>query len=367
MPGYDFFMKPKDQEISIALEEVHNNLYSLMLIDRSCETQGLVPELVDICLSMSDELKYRNRLVMNGLYYATVPMVSCTDFESYLLNLEQKNPIELRDQILNVYLYLYEEKFGYKPDSVSILKSPEAYISFLSEIFDTHKIDEEIESDAFNYVVKPAHMRDLIVSHLRDMWNRFLKGEWEKNRHVLEESVQAYKEAGIEAMGKVEALKTLCCDDMDYNWEQFQRKIEKVKKVYLVPSVHQGLFKGKIYHFDSDEMWFFYGSLIPDGTVASTPELNKADILVHLSAFTDGTRLEILKLCSGGGEYSSVQLMNELRISQSAVSRHLKQLSATGFLNERRENSSKYYRINKQKIKNTISSFEGYLGLDSDS
>ena len=35
----------------------------------------------------------------------------------------------------------------------------------------------------------------------------------------------------------------------------------------------------------------FYGSLIPEGSGNNTPELSKADILIHLNALTDGIRL----------------------------------------------------------------------------
>ena len=114
-------------------------------------------------------------------------------------------------------------------------------------------------------------------------------------------------------------------------------------------------------------IWLFYGSLIPEGSINNTPELSKADILIHLNAITDEIKLEVLKLCSKGSEYSSTQLMSQLNISQSAVSRHLKQLSANGFLLERRENSSKFYKINKKKINNMIGSLAGYLDLNSDS
>ena len=367
MPGYDFFMKPKTTDITVAIEQVHNTLYSLLLIDHSCDVSGLNPRITEICQSMDKDLKDRNHLVMNGLYYSIIPDKSQKDFETFLMGLREVNASKFRDQILDMYLGLCKVKENCTQEVDVLLENEESYISFLIETFGSEKVDVQMEKVAYTYMLDPEKLKELVLNHLKEMWDLYLKKEWELNRNILEESVKAYRNAGIEQLTKSEAVKFIGCDSMECDWDLFMNKINRAKKLYLVPSVHLGPYRGKIYHLDSDEMWLFYGSLIPEGTASNVPELSKADLLTHLSALTDGVRLEILKLCSMGKEYSSTQLMKNLDLSQSAVSRHLKQLSATGFLDERRENSSKYYRINKEKIKNTINSMAGYLEISSDS
>ena len=46
--------------------------------------------------------------------------------------------------------------------------------------------------------------------------------------------------------------------------------------------------------------------------------------------------------------------MQGLDLSQSAASRHLKQLSATGYLLERRFSGAKCYKLNPQRIRDTF-------------
>jgi DNA-binding MarR family transcriptional regulator len=53
--------------------------------------------------------------------------------------------------------------------------------------------------------------------------------------------------------------------------------------------------------------------------------------------------------------------MDQLELSQSAVSRHLKQLSATGYLNERRCEGAKCYKLNPERIEDTLSAIAAFL------
>ena len=46
--------------------------------------------------------------------------------------------------------------------------------------------------------------------------------------------------------------------------------------------------------------------------------------------------------------------MEKLNLSQSATSRHLKQLNVTGFLTERRYTGAKCYDLNPQRIEDTL-------------
>jgi len=367
MPGYEFLIKPKNTLISITTEQVQSTLYSLLLLEHSLDSSGLSSSLIEINNSLSDDIKMRNKVVMNGLYHSVIPVKEVSDFNGYLDQLRNIDPVILRDRTLNMYFSIHQKKIGNVPEQADILRDSDAYISFLLNIFGEEKIDVEIEREAYKYIINPEKMKDLIISHLFHMWDLYFRKEWEINESILEESVRLYREAGIEELSKMDALKFIGCGSDDCDWDTLSEKINGAKRLYLVPSAHLGPYKGKIYNHETDVMWLFYGSLIPEGSRLSTPELSQADLLIRFNALIDGTRLKILKMCSLGSEYSSTQIMSELNLSQSAVSRHLKQLSATGFLHERRENSSKFYTINKQKINNTISSFAGYLNLDSDS
>jgi DNA-binding transcriptional ArsR family regulator len=48
-------------------------------------------------------------------------------------------------------------------------------------------------------------------------------------------------------------------------------------------------------------------------------------------------------------------------MSQSATSRHLTQLTAAGFLSTRRLDGAKCYKLNKERIANTLDTVKSFL------
>ena len=105
----------------------------------------------------------------------------------------------------------------------------------------------------------------------------------------------------------------------------------------------------------------FRSARIPEGAQVHDPDLSRAEILVRINALADDTRLRILKLVSEEGEQRSSEIMARVELSQSAVSRHLKQLSATGYLNERRCEGAKCYALNPSRIEDTLSAISLFL------
>ena len=67
------------------------------------------------------------------------------------------------------------------------------------------------------------------------------------------------------------------------------------------------------------------------------------------------------RMISDQGEQRSQDIMQSLDLSQSAASRHLKQLSATGYLFERRFRGAKYYKLNSERIQNTLEAISTFL------
>jgi DNA-binding MarR family transcriptional regulator len=53
--------------------------------------------------------------------------------------------------------------------------------------------------------------------------------------------------------------------------------------------------------------------------------------------------------------------MDRLDLSQSTASRHLRQLSVTGYLTERRNEGAKVYRLNQDRINDTVDAIKGFV------
>ena len=73
-----------------------------------------------------------------------------------------------------------------------------------------------------------------------------------------------------------------------------------------------------------------------------------------LAALADETRLRILAIIREQGEICSQELIDQLGISQSSISRHLRQLTATGYLVERRTEAGKCFNLNTERIGETL-------------
>ncbi len=75
----------------------------------------------------------------------------------------------------------------------------------------------------------------------------------------------------------------------------------------------------------------------------------------------DDARLNILRLVVDTGEARSADIIQLLDMSQSAASRHLQQLTAAGFLHERRCNGAKCYHLNAARVDDTLLALASFL------
>lgn len=78
--------------------------------------------------------------------------------------------------------------------------------------------------------------------------------------------------------------------------------------------------------------------------------MNNTDKAKIFKAFCDERRLEILELLQNG-EKCACKLLEELDISQSTLSHHMKTLCDSGIVNSRKEGKWTHYSINKEECK----------------
>jgi DNA-binding transcriptional ArsR family regulator len=68
-----------------------------------------------------------------------------------------------------------------------------------------------------------------------------------------------------------------------------------------------------------------------------------------------------LSLLTHHQELSSQDFQQMLDLSQSAASRHLRQLVATGYLNERRRDLNKVFALNQRRVQETAAAMRMLL------
>jgi DNA-binding transcriptional ArsR family regulator len=104
-----------------------------------------------------------------------------------------------------------------------------------------------------------------------------------------------------------------------------------------------------------------FGARLPAGARVQSPALSRSELLVRLNALADDTRLEILELMTKHEELCAQDIITLLNLSQSSASRHLRQLSATGYLIERRRDVAKCYSLNLDRVEDTLQALRRFM------
>lgn len=360
-PTTDLIRKSSQTTITITVEPVHHLIHSLVLLNKGDHLSGYAEWITQTAVSLTPEQLHTNKLVVLGLHYAIVPFRSWSSFEAYLDNLAAHHPETLRDRVLDAYETMPCKQEVPVPinDREQLLSSPEAYLDYLYCRFPDTVIDEEIEREAYFLMIDPPHMQQVIINHLSEMWETVLKPEWDRIQPMLQASVDAFNQLDLAGMTPLEAARTVVGMELHEHWEEVLSN-EKLENVIFVPSAHIGPYVSMFK--PNGTVWLLFGARLPEGTAVIYPDLSRSELLVRLNALADDNRLRIIQLIRDKGEQCSQDVMTLLDLSQSAASRHLKQLSATGYLTERRREGAKCYNLNPDRIEATLQALANFLG-----
>ena len=346
--------------LSVALEPAQNVLNSLVLLAAADRLSGLDEWITRTSAQLSPAERHRNQLVCEGLYFAVEPNRRWPSFQSYLDDLAARDPVEIRDRLLWNLAHACISKIppgAQRPamiEPAALLSSADAYIRYLQDY--EFEFDPALEIEAHALFSDPPRMQDLIVTHLNAIWNEHMAAEWERVKPLLQESVAAFQQIDLRRMSGFEALRLVTGQDPHEKWHTM---IANSRQIIFVPSAHLGPYLRK---FQEDKlMWVLFGARLPEGAHVSGSALSRSDLLVRLGALTDDTRLRILSLLSQQDELFAQDIMAQLDLNQSAASRHLRQLSAAGYITERRRDVAKCYSLNRERINDTFRALERFL------
>lgn len=358
-PVREIIARSTTSQVQLALEPAFNAFHSLVMLARARTLSGLGDWVGETFAAMSEEERHRHQLVIIGFYYAAMPERSWPSFPDYLDYLESQPPLAIREKLMSAYTEMpcCEGVELFTVSRGEALESVDNYLTFLRERFAPENVDDDLESEAFSYVSDPPAMKRLILSHLRHTWETYLAPEWERVVPMLLDAVAAFEQVDYGDMDRLEIVEFITGQKLPSDY--WVEKIESAEQLRFVPSAHVGPYMGKF--MSGDALGIIFSARLPEGTQYYAPDLSRAEILVLVSALADDTRLRILKLVAEEGELRSQEIMRELDLSQSAASRHLKQLSATGYLNERRCEGAKCYELNQERIDDTLNALSVFL------
>jgi len=353
--------QPTREQQRVSLEPVRNAIASMMLLVKGNEMPGTGNWVTQTREKLTKAEWFKHRLVIIGFFYVILPENEWASFPDYLDNLEKSDPVELRDKMFEIYADMHfthdKAKNPSEIDWNEVLSSPEAYVSFLIEQFGEKMIEVDVESKAYEYVIDPPAMLKLIAEHLRWFWNKHLSQEWERTESLLRESVKAFQSVNLEQLNRLEMARYITGQDL--NEEHWEKTLGEAEQVVFMPNPHIGPYVTRLQC--GKRVTVVFGARQPEDANIRIPELDRAEIVARMSAIADDTRLRILQMIAEAGEMRSQDIMDEVGLSQPSVSRYLTQLTATGYLQERRVNGSKAYALNRDRIEKTLKAVRKFL------
>lgn len=352
--------QPADTPLRVSLEPARNAIASMFLLMNNQEMPGVHEWVEQTRRQFTLEETDRHKLVIMGFFHAILPEDGWASFPAYLDHLANAEPLAIRQKLLDEYAHACEEKTGQSADSVDWneeLASVNRYISFLEKGFPPKYIDIDLESVAYRYIMDPPAMKKLLVDHLRWVWDRHLATEWVRVRPILQDSVRAFQQINFHGMDRLEVARLVV--GQEFSEEKWQHRMEQAERITFSPNAHIGPYT-KTLRF-KNSLGIIFSARQPENSDVRIPDLDRAELVVRLNALADDTRLRILKMVSENQEMRSQEIMEALELTQPTTSRYLSQLTANGYLQERRSNTAKVYVLNQQRIELTLKAVAAFL------
>ena len=358
----------KAVKVTFSLEPAYNVIGSLSLLDMVEAFSGLGEWVYQTAKALSPEQRRTNRLVLED---ADVHLADASwpSFPAWVDDLAARDATAMRDRALQTWLASVSKGIeGEVPTASGLLADRAAYLA-LAERFvrspghgslpEGAPFDRAFWEERYRLLNDPPAGKDLIVTHLRTMWDESLASEWERNLSMLEETVVAFKSLNLSGLTVPEVLSRVLMREQipDIDW------FNDIEHLILIPSVHNGPYILHLNGLSDTTVRFIVSARIPEGVPSHLSALSRSELLVRLNALADDTRLRILELLAQQGEMSAPDIRAQLDLSQSAVSRHLEHLTATGYLIGERDQGTNLYRLNPDRIDHTFRALKEFCRL----
>jgi DNA-binding transcriptional ArsR family regulator len=211
-------------------------------------------------------------------------------------------------------------------------------------------------NEAYDLMHHPSQLLAMVTGHMRTLYEDYLRPEWERVLPMLQESVAAFQKLDFENLTVYEAIRAVTGRDMT---NKLTLMSESVDRLIFMPTAHIGPYIGQ--YPLGKTLYIMFGARLPRGAQAHSSDLSRAELLIRLNALADDTRLRILEMLTHDEELYAQDIIEQLGLSQSTVSRHLSQLSASGYVTERRRDVAKCYSLNTDRVMDTLRALTNFL------
>jgi DNA-binding transcriptional ArsR family regulator len=210
--------------------------------------------------------------------------------------------------------------------------------------------------DILPLIFDPAQLKERTISLFRDFWDNGYGADYAAALPMLTEAARLGASSADRGFGLAFADVTGSRPP-----GSLIALLAEVETVVFCPSLHIGSFISYIHYppalivfYDAHGLINRVNSGIVTPPVESVPSpvqrrLGADELVEPLRALADPTRLRILDALATGELYAQ-EIVNQLGIAQSAVSRHLAQLERCGLVGVQAKRGMKYYAINADQL-----------------
>ena len=329
---------PDPLHMHIGLEPIHNILNSVALLNSAENLPALDSWVHRTAAALTPVERHTNRLIFTGLSLALLSHAQAHDFETYLDALTTQHPEALRNQVLEQLRVARPESDAAGPLSADrLLADAGAYIAQVARVSNGAAIDAALHAEVHALLNEPFRMHDLIVTHLRAIWERWLAAEWARIQRSLENQVRLLQHSVPNSGITPEIIA-----------EKLQAFIARpngaagADQLIFVPSAHTNRYTTEL-RFGATR-WLFFDAQLNFSVLLRDSPVGEPELVGRLSALTEPMRLRVLELLAASDELTMQDIMEQLDISQPNASRYLKSLSV--YVAERRaKDGKKHYRL----------------------
>jgi DNA-binding transcriptional ArsR family regulator len=343
-------LAPGTVNVKISLDPVYNNLASLYLLTFS-EASGVNEWVKSTAAALSAAQIRTHRMVKIVLYSAYEPDEDWPSFPAYLDALAKRDPTLLRARFLRHMFPNIGEEYASRGQMMDL----ETFIAQIDRSELDHEIDHDLFAETHALLSDPPALRETVVSHLTSMWDGHLAAEWERNEATLQQIVSALQSRAHARMTAYEAIRAVTGREAHGNWQEI---LAATETLIFIPSPHIG---SHLMHYAYPPVTRVLFDAHRPQAARSAVDLTQTELLVQLRTLADETRLRILDLLLQEGELHAQEIISRLGLAKSSGSRHLSQLSATGYLTEHQgPGKAKCYAINPDRFRETLRFLERY-------
>ncbi|MFN8376059.1 MAG: metalloregulator ArsR/SmtB family transcription factor [Anaerolineae bacterium] len=362
MSDQTYILAPEAVTVHISVEPVLVAMDFLSDMASLDYLSGISQRVIEVHDSLTPERRLINRVIFNGLFSSVAPRRSFPDMPTYIDYLAKLEPEQLRDRAIE--WMCTEECEGMRPLTKEEALDRDTFLSRMEQMYAAKKaekgakFDREFYEEVHHWLSNPLDMQKKIVEHMTYMWDTVLAAEWRRSRPMIEESAEAFQELDYNGLSALEAIRMITGRDMSQIWPEWPQNL------IFVPTPYIGPYIGRWESEDKNTLWVIFGARLPEGARIKSPALSRSELVVRLNALADDTRLRIIELLTQYEELCAQDIINLLDLSQSAASRHLRQLTATGYLVERRKEVSKCYALNKERFDDTMRAVRRFVRIN---